>query len=87
MVYRFTPHDVQSTECEIVWLVRGDAEEGRDYDVERLKWLWDVTTIKDKMIIENNQAGVNSRFYQPGPYAPMEQWCARFVDWYLERIA
>ena len=67
VVYRFTPHDVQSTECEIVWLVRGDAEEGKDYDVERLKWLWDVTTIADKRIIENNQAGVNSRFYQPGP--------------------
>ncbi len=86
VVYRFTPHDVQSTECEIVWLVRDDAEEGRDYDVERLKWLWDVTTVKDKMIIENNQAGVNSRFYQPGPYAPMEHWCARFIDWYLEQI-
>ena len=87
VVYRFTPHDVQSTECEIVWLVRGDAEEGRDYDIERLKWLWEVTTIKDKMIIENNQDGVNSRFYEPGPYAPMEQWCARFVDWYIERIS
>ena len=86
VVYRFTPHDVQSTECEVVWLVREDAEEGRDYDVGRLKWLWDVTTVKDKMIIENNQAGVNSRFYQPGPYAPMEYWCVRFVDWYLERI-
>ena len=88
VVYRFTPHDVQSTECEIVWLVREDAEEGRDYDVGRLKWLWDVTTVEDKMIIENNQAGVNSRFYRPGPYAPMEQRaCARFVDWYIEEIS
>ena len=69
VVYRFTPIDVQTTDCEIIWLVRDDAEEGKDYDVDRMKWLWDVTTIEDKLIIEKNQEGVNSRFYEPGPYA------------------
>ena len=85
--YRFTPRACQETDCEVVWLVRGDAEAGRDYDPERLSWLWRVTTEADKTIIEKNQEGVNSRFYRPGPYAPMESFCARFVDWYLDTIA
>lgn len=86
VVYRFTPQDVDHTEMDIVWLVRGDAVEERDYDVERLTWLWHVTTEADKRIIERNQQGVGSRFYRPGPYAPME-WASRlFVDWYLMRM-
>jgi phenylpropionate dioxygenase-like ring-hydroxylating dioxygenase large terminal subunit len=87
VVYRFTPIDVQTTDCEIIWLVRDDAEEGKDYDVDRMKWLWDVTTIEDKLIIEKNQAGVNSRYYEPGPYSPQETWCTMMIDWYFERIA
>lgn len=87
VVYRFAPLDVQSTECEILWLVRDDAEEGKDYDVDRMKWLWDVTTIADKTIIEKNQEGVNSRFYEPGPYSPQEDWCVTMADWYFERLA
>ena len=70
--------------CDITWLVRGDAEEGKDYDMARLIWLWDVTTEADKRIIENNAAGVNSRFYQPGPYSKMEHYLWRFISWYLE---
>ena len=87
VVYRFAPRGVQSTECEIVWLVDGGAEKGRDYDLDRLTWLWRVTTEEDKRIIENNQEGVDSRFYRPGPYSPMEDWCARFADWYVGTIA
>jgi len=48
------------------WLVNADAEEGRDYDIDRLSWLWGVTTIQDGDITMDNQKGVNSRFYQPG---------------------
>jgi len=86
VVYRFIPHGIQSTECEIFWLVRDDAEEGVDYDLERMTWLWRVTTEADKRIIENNQQGVNSRFYRPGPYSPMEDYCDDFVDWYFSSI-
>jgi len=86
VVYRFIPHGIQSTECEIVWLVNEDAIEGVDYDIERMAWLWSVTTKADKLIIEKNQQGVNSRFFQPGPYSPMETYCKRFVDWYFSSI-
>ena len=86
VVYRFTPRALQETDCEVVWLVREDAEADKDYDVGRLTWLWHVTTEADKAIIEHNQQGVNSRFYAPGPYAPMEDFAVNYLDWYLATI-
>jgi Rieske 2Fe-2S family protein len=83
VLYRFTPRGLHQTDCEIVWLVDGSAVEGKDYDVAELKWLWDVTTIADKTIIERNQAGVDSRFYRPGPLSPMEDFTRRFLEWYV----
>lgn len=83
VVYRFTPSSVDKADCEISWLVKDTAKEGIDYDLERLIWLWDVTTIADKGIIEHNQEGVNSRFYEPGPYSSMEDFARRFIEWYL----
>ena len=83
LIYRFVPHTVDSTEMEVIWLVRGDAAAGIDYEVDRLTWLWRVTSEADKRIIELNQQGVNSRWYQPGPYSQMEQHAARFVQWIL----
>jgi len=71
----------------VIWLVRGDAREGIDYDPDALTWLWDVTSVADKRIIEDNQRGVNSRFYTPGAYAPMEPNARRYIAWYLREIA
>ncbi|MET1027550.1 MAG: aromatic ring-hydroxylating dioxygenase subunit alpha, partial [Dongiaceae bacterium] len=86
LIYRFIPRSVDATEMEVIWLVRQDAREGIDYQLDRLTWLWTVTSIADKRIIELNQQGVNSRYYEPGPYAPMEAHTRRFVDWYLQEI-
>ena len=36
--------------------------------------------------LKDNQRGVNSRFYTPGPFAPMESYARRFVDAYLATI-
>ena len=63
--------------------MNGEAKEGKDYNLDELTWLWDVTTVADKTIIENNQQGVNSRYYEPGPYTEMEEFTHRFVQWYL----
>jgi len=84
VVYRFGPRGLRATDCEITWLVRGDAVEGRDYRLADLTWLWDVTTVADKAIIERNQAGVDSRFYEPGPLSPsMEGFTQQFIAWYV----
>ena len=87
MIYRFVPVDHQTSIQEIIWLVHEEAEEGRDYDLEHLCWLWDVTTKADKHIIEKNQEGVNSRYYQPGPLAEMEFYTQRFLDYYIARLS
>jgi Rieske 2Fe-2S family protein len=86
VVYRFTPVSMGQSECDITWLVRGDAEEGVDYDKDGLTWLWDVTTHADKKIIEHNQQGVNSRYYQPGPLSTMEDYAWEFISWYIDTI-
>jgi Rieske 2Fe-2S family protein len=85
--YRFSPVDAHTTDVEQAWLVRGDAAEGVDYDLHKLTWLWDVTTAADKRITEDNQAGVNSRYYEPGPYAPVEPNAIAWIAWYLKEIA
>ncbi len=84
--YVFTPIDHKSSNCEVYWLVRGDAEEGKDYNVEELTWLWDVTTIADKEIISNNSKGVHSKYYEPGPFSGMEDLESIYVEWILSEL-
>jgi Rieske 2Fe-2S family protein len=86
VAYVFTPVDHLNCECRIYWLVRGDAEEGKDYDRDELMWLWDVTTYADEKIIVDNWKGVQSRFYRPGPFSRMESAEQRYVAWILQEL-
>ena len=70
--FTFIPRGPMETDVEIMWLVHEDAIEGKDYDLNNLIWMWDQTTIADKKIIENNQKGVMSKKYIPGPLSEME---------------
>lgn len=87
VIYRFWPRGIDRCQMELLWLVSADAQAGRDYDLERLTWLWRITTEADKRIIEHTAHGVSSAFYQPGPLAPMEANEARYLDWYLGELA
>jgi Rieske 2Fe-2S family protein len=86
VAYVFTPIDHNNSRCEIYWMVRGDAEEGKDYDVDELTWLWDVTTISDKEIIVNNSKGVHSKYYEPGPFSEMEKEERTYIEWILREL-
>ena len=86
VAYVFTPVDHDHCQCEIYWLVRGDAVEGKDYNRDELMWLWDVTTYADEKIIVNNQKGVNSHFYSPGKLSKMEDFQQHFLNWYLKAL-
>ena len=86
VIYRFVPLTASTSAMELIWLVKGDAKEGVDYDLDKLTWLWRVTTEADKRITENNQKGVNSSFYEPGPYSPVEPNAIRWIEWYLGEI-
>ena len=87
MIYRFIPRAVDRCDMELIWLVKGDAVEGKDYNLDRLTWLWKVTTDEDKAIIEHTARGVKSHFYEPGPIAPMEYNELRYINWYLAEVA
>lgn len=86
VAYVFTPVNQKMSNCEIYWLVRGDAEEGKDYDVDALTWLWDVTTQADKKIIVNNSKGVHSKYYKPGPFSGMERPERIYIEWILREL-
>jgi phenylpropionate dioxygenase-like ring-hydroxylating dioxygenase large terminal subunit len=87
VAYVFTPVDMNNSKCDIFWLVRNDAEAGKNYDVDELTWLWDVTTQADKTIIVNNSKGIHSRYYKPGPFSDMESLERRYVEWVLRELA
>lgn len=87
ILFRFTPIATMETEVELTWLVHKDAREGVDYDPDTLTWAWDVTNRQDGEIVTNNQLGILSDVYEPGPYSLMETRAAEFVEWYLNKLA
>jgi Rieske 2Fe-2S family protein len=86
MLARFTPLRTMETELELTWMVHPAAEPGRNYDPERVSWLWRVTAEEDKTICENNQRGVASSRYLPGPYATTESAVDHLTQWYLTQL-
>ncbi len=87
VLYRFIPRGLTSTDMQIVWFVNGDAQEGADYDKDKLTWLWRHTTGEDEYIISRNSAGVNSQFFEPGPLHPeFEATLMSFNCWYLDTL-
>ena len=84
--FAFVPRDADHSDIVCTWFVHGEAREGSDYDLERLTWLWSVTTEQDKAIIEANSSGVRSPSYQPGPASLLETDLAGFREWYLSCI-
>lgn len=51
----------------VEWFVNEDAQEGVDYDLQDLVFLWDVTTAQDIALTERQQLGIQSTKYVPGP--------------------
>jgi len=69
------------------WLVHRDAVEGIDYDLEHLTRVWKATNRQDATLAEQNQRGIRTRGYRPGPYAPaIEAGTADFTAWYAEQL-
>ena len=84
--YRFIPRSLQLTDIEVIWMVREDAEEGKDYNLEDVTWLWHCTSKDDERIIALNQKGVNSNHYVPGPLSNMEWGIKAFHAGYLKQL-
>lgn len=81
------PISAQRTRVVTKWIVHKDAQEGVDYDIDRLRFIWDATNDQDRRLAEENQRGINSIAYQPGPYSPTYEFgVIDFVNWYVERM-
>jgi Rieske 2Fe-2S family protein len=83
VLFLFTPRSTMHTDVDLFWLVDGKASE---VDVRRMIWGWDETTKQDKVITENNQAGILSKHYQPGRYSEHERRVVTFQQWYLAQF-
>nr|WP_163500660.1 aromatic ring-hydroxylating dioxygenase subunit alpha [Halomonas socia] len=87
VVFRVLPLGPQQTLVTTKWLVHADAVAGVDYDPEQLRKVWDATNDQDRRLAEENQRGINSRAYQPGPYSTTYEFgVIDFIDWYSERL-
>lgn len=87
LTFRVLPVGPTETEVTTTWLVHKDAEEGIDYDFKRLTEVWIDTNDEDRRIVEENQIGINSPAYEPGPYSPLqESGVIQFVDWYARTL-
>ncbi len=70
------------------WLVHKDAQEGVDYDVNKLSSVWIATNAQDSALVERTHLGVSSPAYRPGPYSPYTEGLVNvFCEWYLKHLA
>jgi len=87
IVFTVWPISAQQSLVVTKWLVHKDAVEGVDYDPARLREVWDATNAQDRRLAEENQRGINSIAYQPGPYSKTYEFgVINFLDWYSERM-
>jgi glycine betaine catabolism A len=87
ITFRVLPLGPQRTELTTKWLVHADAVEGVDYDLEELTRVWLATNEQDRRIVRENQIGMNSPSYEPGPLSlAHESGVGQFVDWYCRRL-
>ncbi len=92
ITFRVLPISATETQVTTTWLVHKDAVEGVDYDLERLTEVWMHTNDEDRLVVEENQKGILSPAYEPGPYSTIqEEGVIQFIDWYCgvmtERMA
>ncbi|MDO9320053.1 MAG: glycine-betaine demethylase subunit GbcA [Pseudomonas sp.] len=87
IVFTVWPISAQETRVTTKWIVHKDAVEGVDYDIARLRQVWDATNAQDLRLGEENQRGINSTAYQPGPYSKTYEFgVINFIDWYSQTL-
>ena len=85
--FRVLPLGSTRTQLTTKWLVHRDAVEGVDYDLQELTHVWLATNEQDRRIVHENQIGMNSPTYEPGPFSfPQEGGVSQFLDWYCSRL-
>lgn len=84
---RFTPRNEMLIDCEIFWMVHPDAVEGKDFEPDNVKALWDTTFREDIWLCENQHLGIMSGSYSPGQLFSCEGNVAEIAEWYMTQVA
>lgn len=85
---RLLPAGPHSTKVRVAWLVHQDAEEGRDYNLDKLMPFWQLTSEQDWELCAYVQRGVKSHRYRPGPFSTYKEYNVdAFVRWYLKELS
>ncbi len=90
MSYTITPYrsGCGLTQVTTKGLVHRDAVEGVDYNIDEMTAVWTATNSQDQRIVEENQLGVSSPVFKPGPYSELhEGGVLQFLDWYSGAVA
>ena len=85
--FQVLPLGPTQTQVTTKWLVHKNAVEGVDYSIDELTRVWLATNEQDRRVVEENQIGISSPAYEPGPYAEIqEDGVIQFVDWYCRTM-
>lgn len=85
ILFQFTPRSALATDVEMIWLVDGRSSVD-EIDIQKMIWGYHATTSQDKVITENNQAGIMSSRYRPGRYSDQEGSVIKFQKWYVKHF-
>jgi Rieske 2Fe-2S family protein len=81
--YLLTPLGVDRTRVDSEWLFRPEGSGRSVATPDDAVAFWDLVNRQDWHIVEESQAGITSRRYQPGPYSPRESMAAAWDREYL----
>jgi len=84
---RLIPAGLHLTKARVTWLVHEDAQEGVDYELDKLTPFWQLTSEQDWELCERVQRGINSTAYRPGPLSKTREYnLDAFLRWYLRQL-
>jgi Rieske 2Fe-2S family protein len=85
---RLLPAGPETTLIRVAWLVDERAVADVDYQLDRMLPFWKNTSEQDWEICENQQRGIRSSAYEPGPYSPAKEYNVdAFVRWYRTMLS
>lgn len=87
VVGRMLPAGPRKTRMRGYWLVDAKAQEGTDYQLEKMLPFWHLTNEQDWNICKWQQKGVDSIAYEPGPLSQRHEYnLDAFIRWYIAQM-
>ena len=57
-----------------------------EVDIEKMIFLWTITTQEDAILCEINQKGIESKSFVPGKYGKLETALVQYQKFYLSHL-